>query len=79
MSEKCSKHNIEYEKEMDDCHGCRGEGVIEDDDYGIIEMVPCWRCRGLGTMIYSICRQCDDEYEDELEQEIMDDQRRLTN
>jgi DnaJ-class molecular chaperone len=49
---KCSVHNIEYEYILDDCHRCGGEGFIEDDDYGIIEWVNCWQCKGTGENSY---------------------------
>ena len=61
---RCSVHGMPRNIPTD-CSGCRGEGVIEDDqDYGPSPpFVPCWQCKGTGTGIPE-CEMClieDDE------------------
>lgn len=60
---KCSKHGIEMDVESD-CSTCHGEGMVEDDEGGVIEYVRCWSCGGSGISPWLDCWLCleDDDY-----------------
>lgn len=63
MSEKCPKHNIEFEITNRNCFRCRSEGVVEGDQG---ELVNCFLCLGEGEVEVPLCVMCDDEYEEEV-------------
>lgn len=61
MADKCPKHNVEYETGESSCGRCGGEGIVEDDDWGLVDWVICRSCGGSGEYEFEYCEQCEEE------------------
>lgn len=68
----CPVHLKEYESEISECNTCNGEGLVEREDPCTGEVIfrNCYSCQGSGEGEYPVCQQCDEDFENELKDEI---------